>query len=380
MTTMLPTVNPQTRSLADVLPDCLATVTGSPGPSSSVDHAIVVLVDGLGAANLRARSAHARFLAPQLTAATTTVSAFPSTTAAGIATLTTGTLPGRHGLVSYRARDVDNDRVVNQLTGWDDRMRPLEWQREATVFERARDLGVASFVVGPERYRSSGFTGAVLRGAEYRSGKSIADRLDEVRRAVAQAKTPTISYVYVPELDQTAHEYGWESGRWSGFLEELDGDLRQWASRLPGRTGAYVTADHGVVDVPRSSQVLFDERPELVDGVRHIGGEPRCLHLYQDAATTPQARADLASRWLDAEGERSWVATREEAIDHGWYGDVDPAVLPRIGDVIVAARKRIAYYDSRPADQGARGMIGQHGSLTDEERRIPLIGLGAFAS
>jgi hypothetical protein len=46
--------------------------------------------------------------------------------------------------------------------------------------------------------------------------------------------------------------------------------------------------------------------------------------------------------------------------------------------VIVAARKRIAYYDSRPADQSARGMIGQHGSLTDDERRIPLLGLGRY--
>jgi hypothetical protein len=53
-------------------------------------------------------------------------------------------------------------------------------------------------------------------------------------------------------------------------------------------------------------------------------------------------------------------------------------VLPRIGDVIVAARKRIAYYDSRPTDQSARGMIGQHGSLTDDERRIPLLGLGRY--
>ena len=85
-----------------------------------------------------------------------------------------------------------------------------------------------------------------------------------------------------------------------------------------------------------------------------------------------------AAAWRAEEGGRAWIATREQAIDHGWYGEVDPEVLPRIGDVIVAARKRIAYYDSRPADQSARGMIGQHGSLTDDERRIPLLGLGRY--
>jgi hypothetical protein len=57
---------------------------------------------------------------------------------------------------------------------------------------------------------------------------------------------------------------------------------------------------------------------------------------------------------------------------------VHPDVLPRIGDVVVAARKRIVYYDSRPLDQAARNMIGQHGSLTAEERIVPLIRLGAF--
>ncbi|MFZ4895828.1 alkaline phosphatase family protein [Plantibacter sp. Mn2098] len=380
MTTMLPTVNPHARSLADVLPDCLASLTAAGGTTlPRVDHAIVILVDGLGASNLRARAAYARFLAPKLTSASTTVSVFPSTTAANLASLTTGVWPGGHGLVSYRARDLRNDRVVNQLSGWDDGMRPAEWQRVPTVFERAASLGVAAHVVGQERYRSSGFTHAVLRGAEYHAGKRIADRLDVARRIVSQATTPTLTYVYVPELDQTAHEYGWESPRWTAHFEELDGDVRKWAERLPARVGAFLTADHGVVDVPETGQVLFDQIPALVDGVRHVGGEPRCLHLYQDGEATPADRLDLAARWNEAEGHRSWILTREQAIDAGWYGEVSPEVLPRIGDVIVAARKRIAYYDSRPADQSSRSMIGQHGSLTDDERRIPLIPLGAYS-
>ena len=51
----------------------------------------------------------------------------------------------------------------------------------------------------------------------------------------------------------------------------------------------------------------------------------------------------------------------------------------RIGDVIVAARKLIAYYDSRETNTSPRAMIGQHGSLTDEELRVPCLRIGAFA-
>ncbi|MGK9147057.1 alkaline phosphatase family protein [Plantibacter flavus] len=375
---MLPTVNPESRSLADVLPDCLESLTTAGGNLPAAGHAIVVLVDGLGAANLRGAAAHARFLAPRLGPRTTTTSAFPSTTAAGIATLTTGALPGRHGLVSYKVRDLAGDRIVNQLSGWDDAMVPETWQRLPTVFEQARAQGITTTVIGQERYRGSGFTRAVLRGAEYRAGRTMADRLEAARAVASSSSGPTLSYVYVPELDQTAHEYGWESGRWAALLEELDGDLKRWSDRLPSTAGVLVTADHGVIDVPHHQHVLFDHEPALVAGVRHVGGEPRCLHLYLDADAGADDREALAAAWMQHEGTRAWIATREQAIDHGWFGPVDDEVLPRIGDVIVAARKRIAYYDSRPSDQSARGMIGQHGSLTDDERRIPLITLGRY--
>ncbi len=72
--------------------------------------------------------------------------------------------------------------------------------------------------------------------------------------------------------------------------------------------------------------------------------------------------------------------TRAEAIAAGLYGpQVDAEVAPRIGDVLIAARGTVAYYDDRLADKKAQKMIGQHGSLTDQERIVPLIRLGAFA-
>ena len=58
--------------------------------------------------------------------------------------------------------------------------------------------------------------------------------------------------------------------------------------------------------------------------------------------------------------------SRDEAIAAGLFGaGATRRSLPRIGDVIVAARAGIAYYDDRLADKGAQRMVGQHGSLTD---------------
>jgi hypothetical protein len=376
---MLPAAFTTQLSLAAVLPSSVDALLGVANPLGlrPVERMVVVVVDGLGAASLRARSGHARFLAPLLTKGSTIDSGFPTTTAAALATLCTGTTPGTHGLVGYRVLDSASDRMVNQLNGWDDRLDPATWQRAETVFERAGRAGVRSYAIGQPRYSDSGFTHAVLRGAEYVPGKRVADRFDAARD-ILRRPGPSLTYLYVSELDTVAHASGWESPAWTTELEALDGHVASLTSALGRSDGLLVTADHGVIDVPQSSHVLFDTVPELVAGVEYVGGEPRCLQLYL-ADRSAGAADRLAAVWQDVEGERAWVATREQAVVAGWFGDdVDATVLPRIGDVLVAARRRIAYYDSRDLQLSGRNMVGQHGSLTPDETRVPLIRLGAI--
>jgi len=372
---MLPAAFTTRASLATVLPSSLAALEGRANDLGlpRLEHVVVIVVDGLGAAALRARSGHARTLAPMLGKTTTIDAGFPTTTAAALATLTTGTTPGEHGLVGYRVRDAAG-RLTNQLSGWDDRMDPATWQRSRTVFERATEQGVRARAIGLPKFAGSGFTAAVLRGAEFLGVQSLSERFDVAASIVAEAG-PGLTYLYVAELDSLAHARGWESPDWTAALETLDALVSAFARRLgPGR-GALLTADHGVVDVPESGHILYDTAPELIDGVADVAGEPRMLHLY----TAPGASANaLAERWRDAEGDRSWVATRAEAIDAGWFGSVvDDEVAPRIGDVLVAARKRVAYYDGRDPQRTGRNMIGQHGSITPEETRVPLLRFGA---
>jgi hypothetical protein len=380
MPPMLPARQFSTLRLADVLTSSLAAILDRPNPLGlgSGPRTIVVLADGLGASQLRARAGHARFLSSHLTRADVLDGVFPATTAAGIATLTTGVEPGRHGLVGYRVRDAARDRIVNQLTGWDDGMDPAVWQRERTVFERAADEGVPSFTIGPKRYSTTGFTMAVLRGARYVPAESLTDRF-AAARALLDSEPRALVYLYIPELDMAAHAHGWESARWLAELEALDSAMARFAAGLKSSEGLLLTADHGIIDVPATRHMLFDTVPELVEDVRHIGGDPRCVQLYLEPNRAEEASA-LAEAWRAVEGERAWVVTRDEAVEAGLFGTVAPEVLPRIGDVIVAARKLVAYYDTREPNQSARNMVGQHGSFTDEELRVPLIRLGAHAA
>jgi len=320
---------------------------------------------------MSARSGHARTLVSAIKKGSSIGAGFPTTTASALATLTTGQAPGQHGLVGYSVLDAAHDRVVNQLSGWDARLDPATWQRSTTVFETAAEHGVAAFAIGPPRYSDSGYTRAALRGAEYLGAASIADRFSRARTVMASAQ-PALTYLYVPELDQLAHRHGVESPEWTGALEELDAALAAFLPSLTARQGVLVTADHGVIDIAFDAHVILDAR--LLDGVRHLAGEPRAPQLHLE---DPASASEVADRLRGALKRTAWVATRAEAVEAGWFGEVDAEVLPRIGDVLIVARSRVAFY----ADENnpGRGMVGQHGALTPEETAIPLLRFGAYA-
>lgn len=380
MPAMLPAPTDSARRLAEVLPSTIASLSGRPGPLAlqTARSAVVVLVDGLGAANLGARRGHARTMAAAFGKRDVARTVFPSTTAAAISTFATGEYPGRHGLVGYRTLVPETDTLQNQLNGWERGGLAAGWQRCTPLFESAAGEGLRPFTVGLPRYADSGFTRAVLRGAEYRAADTIDARFEIARELVSDVDGALV-YLYVPELDQIAHAHGWESDRWTAALEEVDAAIAAFTKRMPRDTGLLVTADHGVLDVPEHRHVHIDARADLVDGVRHVGGEPRCLALYLEPGLGERERADLVRRWREAEDGRAWVLTRDEAIDAGLFGEVHDAVRPRIADLLVAARAGIAYYDRREPDRQAERMIGQHGSMTDEETRVPLLRFGAYA-
>ncbi|MFE1663395.1 alkaline phosphatase family protein [Microbacterium sp. P02] len=376
MTPSLPAEPPRARSLTEVLPQLLASLSASSEWFAPADSAVVFVVDGLGARNLAGRAGHARFLAPLSTKKDVARTVFPSTTAAALTSLLTGEWPGEHGIVGYRARVPGTDDVPNQLKGWEtDGLSPTTWQRCTPIMEREAARGRPCFVVSRAEYLGSGFTEATLRGATFRVADDLIERVELAADAAAQHPGALV-YLYAPELDSAGHRFGWESDEWGTTLELVDRAALALQASLPRGVGAVLTADHGMVDVPRHRQVLLSEGDALLEGVRLIGGEPRMLHLYAEAGEASRVQ----DRWTAAESGRSWVFSRDEAIARGLFGrHVAEPVLGRIGDVMVAARAQVAYYDDRLLDKGSQRMIGQHGSLTDEERSVPMLRLGAYA-
>ncbi|WP_323961565.1 PglZ domain-containing protein [Arthrobacter sp. JZ12] len=355
-----------------------AAALGLPGFTNALElpaarKVCVVLVDGLGASLLRQRSGHAPFLRQFLDSSRKLGSVFPSTTAAALASLGTGLPPGQHGLVGYDVLDPGQGRIVNMLGGWDPGVEPQRWQPHPTLFERvSAELPVTS--VGLARFDGSGLTRAALRGGKYVAGSTPEARVQAVCEALS-GPDRSLVYLYLNELDKTGHRSGCSSAEWGDRLEDLDRTMRSLAAKVPADTLLLLTADHGMVDVTPAQHIDFAGDTALLDGVALTGGEPRMVHLYLEDDLSEAAASRLVSAWRDAHGGRAWVLTRAEAVTAGLFGEVAPDVARRIGDVLIAAREPVAFYDTRRVPASALEVVGQHGSITRAEREVPLLTL-----
>lgn len=333
----------------------------------TADRVCVLLVDGLGLELLQLSPDSAPFLTSLLGDGSRALRAgFPTTTAASMGSFGTGTSPGCHGMVGYEVLDPARDVIFNQLK-WDREVEPIAWQPYPTVFQQLDAQGIPSYRVGPSRFDGSGLTEAALRGGTFVGADPLHRIVSETVSAFKAGAR--LVYSYWGGVDSAGHAHGWRSEQWRKSLDHLDRAVQSLARKLPADTLLLVTADHGMMDLPHEFRVDLADTPEMLHGVRHLGGETRCLQLYCE----PGAAAAVAERFADRFGDLVWVRTREQAIADGWFGPVDERVAPRIGDVIVAAAGMIGLVDSRVANPKVLELLGQHGSLTEAEQLVPLL-------
>lgn len=347
------------RRLAELMPKALQHLK-----ANRVKKVVAVVVDGLGWENLRT---HAQ-LAPNLLglSAERLETVAPSTTAAALTTITTGVLPGQHGLVGYKILNPATGRITQTLKDWAEITDVREWQFAPTVFESARRSGFAARVFARPAHSNSGLTGAILTAAEYIGGQRIKERIALAQQSIAA--NDGIFYIYVDELDKAGHQYGWGSVKWRQILSEIDLQVGWLLVALPRDTGFFLTADHGMINVAAADKRVLEDRVALPPQTR-VGGEGRFRSLY---LADPGMSAEVVAQVAAAEGGSCTVGTRADFIAAGVFGEVRAEVLPRLGDVMLVARKNISYL-STSEPQSAAHMVGHHGGLTDTELGVPLL-------
>ncbi|MCZ0206910.1 alkaline phosphatase family protein [Streptomyces achromogenes] len=368
-------------SLADLLPT-LAAGLGVPGLTPTIgeltpaDRVCVFLVDGLGWEQLRAHPDEAPFLTSLLGGSRggtgrPLTAGYPATTATSLASVGTGLPPGAHGLPGYAVRNPATGELMNQLR-WQPYTEPGAWQPYPTVFQLAHQAGVHTAQVTSPAFQHTPLTKVALSGGTFHGRLTGEERMDLAAEQLA-AGDRALVYTYYAELDGSGHRYGIASDTWRGQLMYVDRLAQRLAEQLPPRSALYVTADHGMVDVPfdEEHRLDFDTDWELRAGVALLGGEGRARHVY----AVPGAENDVLAVWREVLGEQFWVASRDEAIEAGWFGPpgaCDERVYPRIGDVIAAAHDDVLIIASEREPKES-ALVGNHGSMTPAEQLVPLL-------
>jgi predicted AlkP superfamily pyrophosphatase or phosphodiesterase len=328
---------------------------------------LVFLVDGLGADLVQTYAEVAPSLARMFLHSSITTS-FPSTTATSLATLTTGEMPGTHGMLGYTVQvPRSGGRILNSLK-WDERVDPVIWQPVPTLFERATAAGITTTHVAAKRYENTGFTRAVFRGAHYKGANIAADLISET--VAALQKSPSFVYLYVNDVDSAGHSDGVGSEKWLAALKSVDLLVSELMQKLPKGTRIWLTADHGMINV--DEKVILGKENELLTDIAVIAGEPRMRHLYL-SSDSAAAKKEVISRWESSLGAKVAMYSRESAVSAGLFGPtVSPDAADRAGDVIAIAQGNLVLLDPERADkEGA--MIGHHGGDSDIESTVPLL-------
>lgn len=366
-------IAPGKRSVRTALSAAMAAVgltTSTSGSTSTRDREMLglpqadrvcfVMVDGLGAENLDARSGHAPTLRSMSHLDPLTTVA-PSTTAAAITAVGTGEPPGRTAMMGYSLRSPASGKPFS-LIKWDDpALDPLSWQRRPTLFELLGSRADRCTVVQPPAFVGSGLTLAALRGAQASPAQTLSERVEAA--AGALRKGAECVYLYWGEIDHAGHSRGWTSQEWVAELESFDAAIATLARSVPRGTLIVVTADHGMVDV--GARIDLADAPRLTDGTELIAGEDRAIQIY---TRRPE---EVAARWREELGEASLVFTADEAVASGIFGPVEDFARSIMGDVISFQRGDLAIVDSR--GRTSPPMRGVHGSLSPLEMLVPLI-------
>ncbi len=357
-------------TLSDLATSLLASLgvrdAANPLGLASTRRACLLIVDGLGWELLRAHQAAAPFLSELTFTGRALTAGFPATTVTSLSSLGTGLPPGGHGMLGYQVAVPGQDRLLNGLR-WDEQVDPVNWQPAPTIYQRAAAADIAAFRVAARGLEKTGFSLASMRGAIYRPANSMGALVAQASWALADSGRALVT-VYHADLDGTGHVFGSQSEAWSYQLAHVDKLAEQLASSLPAGTVLYVTADHGMVDAAPDDKIDVDLVPGLRDGVALLGGEPRARHVY----TVPGAARDVLATWQGVLGGRAWVASRDEAIEAGWFGPVEPRFVARIGDVVAAPAGPWALVATK-AEPLESSLLGMHGSLTPGDQFVPLL-------
>lgn len=172
-------------------------------------------------------------------------------------------------------------------------------------------------------------------------------------------------YAYWNQPDGLLHRYGSDSDLVKDALLEMESEVEILSKELED-TLIFVTADHGHID---NEIKILQDYPELIDCLERLPSlEPRALNFFVKEEKEEFFKKEFNRLF----GEKFMLITIKEALNRKLFGDKEyhKEFLGMLGNYLAIATDDVSIYFT---DEIWNSM---HGSLTEEEMKIPLIVLG----
>ncbi|TFG20399.1 MAG: hypothetical protein EU530_03295 [Promethearchaeota archaeon] len=346
---------------------------------AGVDNVVLILLDGMGY-NFFIRNAKLLdypimdYLQSKMT------SVFPSTTAAAMTTIYTGLAPKNHGCLAWFTflKELGLISTIPPLTRrnygdyiTNSTIKANDILRLQSIFEHIPTAD--SYFVIAEKLKDTPYDTVVSKGAKsVVTFTNFADSMEKIYGTIQSNSNKKFILHYWDGIDSKSHLDG--TIKAIPHFEEIIQQIFELSEKIKSncpKTAILVTADHGLIDIPKGHTINLKDHPKLEETLTlPLCGESRAAFCYVRAPYREQFELYVKND-LDAYCS---LLSMKELIDSEIFGlfDPHPQFKYRIPDYILLMKENYMIKDKMLKETRIR-MKAVHGGLSEEELYVPLL-------
>lgn len=318
-------------------------------------------------------------------------SQFPSTTTAHVTTALTGLPVYQHGLYEWFYYENEVDDIITAFLFKEARSNEYESLKIKNInpklvisldniFKELKCSGIKSRVYQPSYINNSVYTNTMCDGAEIIGYEKYNDLFNNVYNDLKENDDKEYYYVYLPEIDSVAHEFGCSSNEFDLKVKEFFKSLDVFYENIENNIediSILISADHGQIETDLNQKNYLNEIiPDIEMYLkRNKNGDLlsptgfcRDLFLMVEDEYISKVKDMIEEKLSDIID----VFTYEDLFNIGLFKEESKRLNDRCPNLLLIpkGKNNIWWYEEGIFDVSFKGV---HGGISKEEMEIPFL-------